>query len=588
MRNILKNKSILYSFLAIVVGVFICLFFPPFIPDYFGIENYKKTYELFNLIVSSLVSLIGIYITFSLIAYEFFKQKSGVDFHKSFLMNKLSTYYISFSVLTIIVAFISSLTIRNNNLSSNEISIIYYNIILFILLILFLIPVAFNLFSSLKPEKLASDEIDQINCNSIFIDYKDDNDIDKSVEVYENDHLNKVKNIAIALISVSENLKTQLIIHKVTVKLSGLIINEKNIKNKEYITERLVSFYIKIIDFSLLQPNNTEILNGIWNSIENMYFNLNKKKETSFHFKIFREKFFERFINRLFTYNKEEEIREGIETIKNIIQNQVLLNMPEDDKIINLNYLRNEIETDFKFPKEFTDTDFEVSNHWREIVIETFNLFSMIMDKAIIFNKTLVLNECFKKLNEMNFQFYLENIGKYKFAFLQLQTSKIVCDYALNAFEKNIFEKGSDAKDLLPTSLYSLIEKEEISSRSVLRTYCNLIINLQRINKLDRWLLGGLDINVLVWEGELGHIARRCAHNYDKNPNIKNCLEDCIDTFVILKENFELNQNNNFDLYIVLKDRLTAILEILINNNIKNKPLISKLKKQIRSFKKKN
>ncbi|WP_291097041.1 MULTISPECIES: hypothetical protein [unclassified Flavobacterium] len=233
MIKILNYKYIIYPILIILMGGFVCYCFPPFVTDYFKIEHYSKTYEFFNLIISSLVSLMGIYITVSLVAYEFFKQKSGVDFHKSFLINSLSAYYISFSVLTIIVAFFSSIIIPTQNPSSNEISIVYFNIILFVSIILFLIPVAFNLFSSLKPEKLASEEIDKIDCKSIFINNNGITDIDKSVEIFENDHLIKVTNIAIALISVSESVKAQLIIRKVTVKLSNLIIDEKNQKNKE-------------------------------------------------------------------------------------------------------------------------------------------------------------------------------------------------------------------------------------------------------------------------------------------------------------------------------------------------------------------
>jgi hypothetical protein len=584
MRNVINYKFILYPILIIFIGGVMC-YFPPFIPDYFGVENYTKTNELFNLIISSLVSFMGIYISVSLIAYEFFKQKSGVDFNKSFLLNQLSAYYISFSVLTIIVTFVSSIIVPIDNLSCNEISIIYFNIILFVLIILALIPVAFNLFSSLKPEKLASDEIDKIDSNSIFINDGKNNDLEKSAEIYENDPLLKVTNITIALISVSESLKTQLIILKVTNKLSNLIIGEKDLHNKEYISERLISFYIKIIDFSLLQPNNAGILRVIWSSIELMYFDLIEKKETSFHYEKFRQKFFQRYFSRLFSNNKEEEIVEGIESIKNIIQNQVSLNMPDDNKIIDLYNLRKDFEEDFNYPREYTDLQFKDSKHWGEIVIETFNLFSIIMDKAITLNKPEMLNECFKKLNELNFQLQLKDVGKYKLAFLYIRTSKIVIDYTYIAFEKNVFEKGSDAKNLLPSIFDNLIEKEEISSRSVLQQYCYLLINLQHKNKLDRWLLGGLDMGVIVWEGDLGHVARRCAYNYKKNLNVRNCLEDCIDTYIILKENYELNQNNYFDLYMVLKVRLSTILEILIDCEVENETLIGKLKNQIESFK---
>ncbi|WP_291097040.1 MULTISPECIES: hypothetical protein [unclassified Flavobacterium] len=355
-----------------------------------------------------------------------------------------------------------------------------------------------------------------------------------------------------------------------------------------YIIERLISFYIKVIDFSLLQPNNAGILRGIWNSIESMYFDLIEKKETSFHYEKFREKLFERYINRLFTYNKEEEIIEGIETIKNIIQNQVLLNMPEDNEIIDLSHLRKDLEADFKYPDSYSDKEFKDSKHWKEIVIKTLDLFSIIINKSITLKNSDILNACFEKLEELSFQIYLKKIGKYKSTFLHIKIATKISDYTYRAFEKNVFEEGSDARNVLPSHLEMLIKNEEISSRTVLQKYCYLLIYLQKINKLDRWFLGGIQMNeFMVSEGDLGHIARRCAYTYNENKNTQNCLDDCIDTYVILKEYYESHKNDNFDLYIVIKERISAILKILLKSNVENEKLIQRLKTQIEGFKNK-
>ncbi|SHG11370.1 hypothetical protein SAMN05443549_10292 [Flavobacterium fluvii] len=586
MNNILNFKFIIYPIFIIFIGGFVYYNAPPFIPDYLSIENYTKIYELFNLIISSLVSFIGIYITVSLVAYEFFKQKSGVDFQKSFLINPLSAYYISFSVSTIIVAIISSIIIPTQNLSSHEISIVYFNAILFITIILFLIPVAFNLFSSLKPEKIASEEIHKIDSKSIFINNNGIKDIDKSAEIYENDHLIKVTNITIALISVSESVKAQLIIRKVTIKLSSLIIDEENLKSKQYITERLISFYIKIIDFSLLQPNNAGILRGILNSIESMYFDLIEKKETSYHYQEFREKFFERYINRLFNYNKEEEIIECIETVKRIIENQVISNMPDDKDIITLNGFIKSVEADFKFSTDYSEKNGTDSIHWREIAFKIFNIFSIILSKSITSKNSNLINTCFKNLEDLSFQIYTKKTGKYKSAFLQIKIASTISDYTYLAFEKNVFEEGSDATNILSFHLEILIKNEALASRNVLQKYCYLLINLQKINKLDRRFLGGININnIMISEGDLGYIARRCAHNYNENTTTQNCLNDCIETYIILKEYYESHTNDNFDLYMILKDRLSAILEILTKIKIEDKNIIKRLKTQIRSFK---
>ena len=582
-----KGKFIIYPLIAISFGGLLFYYLPKFIPDYLGISNYSKIYELFNLIISALVSLIGIYVTVSLVAYELFKQKSGIDFHKSFLQNTTNAYFISFSVITIIFVFFSSIIITCNKPSDQEISVIYLNIWLFSSVIVALIPVSFNLFSSFKPEKIAFDEINKIDSNSIFIE-PNDIDIENQAEYYENDNLSKVENIVIALIAISDSIKSQLIIQQATLKLSELIIEEKEIERKEYITKRLIDFHISIIDFSITQPNKSNILKSIWLAINNMYTNLIDKKETSIHFTKYREVFFKRFFNRLFENNKEEVIMYGIETIKNIIENQVLFNMPNDNEIIDLHHLRAEVEKDFKYPDNYSKEDYKISNHWREVANEMISCFTHIINKSIYYNKPNLLNFCFNEINNLNYKFYSEKIGKYKECFFYIRYSNIITDYTFTAFDKNVFQEGSDAEHLLPILFSELIIEERLASRKVLENYCYLLIKLQRIYKLDRWFLGGLSIgNIIITEGDLGEIVRRCSYKYNTNVLVQNCLQDCINTYSILKEYYEKNPKNDFHLYMLIKERLTTILDILQKEKINNNKLISNLKKTIKSFIKK-
>ncbi|UPT69924.1 MAG: hypothetical protein M0D53_12390 [Flavobacterium sp. JAD_PAG50586_2] len=127
---------------------------------------------------------------------------------------------------------------------------------------------------------MASEEIEKINSKTILIHWDNEDDIDKQVEIMENDHLVKVQNIVIALISVSDKIKAQAIIFKCTDKLGLLIIDSKTGNEKKQIIKRLISFYINIIDFALLQPNNSAILNNIWYNVESLYLLLIPKKST--------------------------------------------------------------------------------------------------------------------------------------------------------------------------------------------------------------------------------------------------------------------------------------------------------------------
>jgi hypothetical protein len=131
----------------------------------------------------------GVYVSVSLVAYEFFKQKSGIDFNKSLLLKGRNAYFISTSVIVILFSFCSSLIIPSSGLNNNQITIFYYNSFLFITVIASLFPIAFNLFSSLRPERLANDELQKINSETIFVRASENNDIDEQADFFENDHL---------------------------------------------------------------------------------------------------------------------------------------------------------------------------------------------------------------------------------------------------------------------------------------------------------------------------------------------------------------------------------------------------------------
>ncbi|MDM1376697.1 hypothetical protein [Myroides marinus] len=471
--------SILPALLVFLIGI--SIYNTPFylFPDFFDIKHYSKTYELFNMIISSLTSLIGVYITVSLVAYEFFKQRSGIDFQKSFLINKTNALFISFSVSTIIITFISSLVIDFEKPNYKEVSIIYYNSILFILVLFLLFPVAFNLFSSLNPGKLASEELEKITAKTIYIINKEHANIDEQVERLEDDYLYKVQSIVIALISVSDKIKAKAIIFKSAKKIGKLIIDSKDGNEQKYISKRLVDFYINIIDYTLMQPNNSSLLKNIWLSFEYIYEVLITEKEYAHKLKYFREDFLIRYINRLIANNKEEEIFFGIDVLHNIIHAQMVLNMPIDEELYDLYGLRSQVEKNFTYPSEFSDDAHEKSSHWSEISIEYYNYFSLLMDKAIKYNKPDLLNKCFDTLNELNSKIELKDtLGKYKQCFIYMKSSEMITNYALIAFKEEVFIKCSDAKGLLPRIFEDKINKNKLYTYNVLQRYCWLLIDL--------------------------------------------------------------------------------------------------------------
>lgn len=589
-QRITKYDYILYPFtLIFLIGI--VLYIQPFhaFPDFLKISSYSRIYETFNLIISSLVSLIGIYITVSLVAYEFFKQKSGIDFSKSLLQKGPNAYFIATTVTVILFSFLSSIIIPSSSLNSNEVTLVYYNCFLFIGVIVSLFLIAFNLFSSLSPEKLANDELQKINLKSIFIKASEtqtiSDQIDDQAAITENDHLIKVQTIVLNLISVSENIKAQALIQKTSLRLCGLIIDEKEKHKKEYIIKRLIAFYIQIIDLVSNKPNSSPILKSLWYSIRRIYDEIIERKESAIHYAKFREEFFTRFFNRLLDNYNEEIIFQGITTIKNIIQSQVLKNMADDKDIIFFQGYRDSFEKDFEYPKDYSKDDFRNEEHWREIAVELMNSFTYLINKGILLNKPDLINKCFEEIQALSFALYLKDVGIYKQTYFYINAANITCDYSYRAFEKSVFVEGQDARHILPSIFTNLIEEKHIAARTVLQKYCYLLINLQKIEKLDRWFLGGLTIgDFITTEGELGGIAKRCAIKYNTGTEVQDCLTDCINTFRILKENYEQSPPHDWGHYTLIKWQLENILKWLKRENIDATNKINELKSLINSF----
>lgn len=565
-----------------LLGVFLYTTPLELIKDYLNLQNFKRIYDLHNQILNALVTILGLYISISLIAHEIFKQKTGVALDKSLLLSKVNILYIGFLTTSILFVFFCSLYITSKNLNHNETNIIYFNSYLFLITIILFVPISFKLFKSLRPEAYAEAEISKINSENIFIK-KIDGDIKKQAELVEKNPFVKVKSTIINLIENKETIQSIVIINKVTTKVGELIINEENKKNQEYITKRLVAFYIDIIDYCIQLPNNSLFLNSVFDSIEVLYGLTITSKSKITDLEFFTEMFFKRYIGRLFENNREEVIFECLETFKRIIENQIKSSLPKHDDISHLYKYRELLEKDFIYP-EFNSEIHLGNKIWEEISINLYEVFTMFIEKSITYNKPDILNDSFQKMNRLNSKIDYPEISQYKKMFFLIQSAVIISDYTYEAYVEGLFKKGSDAKNLNPILLDDLIIAEHPAARTILQKYCYLLIKLQKIDKIDFWFIGGINVGIGITEGELGYIVRRCIQNYN-NKTVENCLEDCVDTYKVLKEFYEKNKPNDIRLYKQIKKCFETMCKLMEKESIKDKKILLKIKSTLETFK---
>ena len=166
-----------------------------------------------------------------------------------------------------------------------------------------------------------------------------------------------------------------------------------------------------------------------------------------------------------------------------------------------------------------------------------------------------------------------------------IMAANIICDYSYMAFDKKVFTEGSDMSNLTPTLFESLIEEKHPAARTVLQKYCHWLMAIQKINGLDYWLLGGLNISdFIITEGELGGIAKTCAIHFKIGKEVQDCLSDCIFTFENIKSYYENHPPKDPGHYFQIKKQFENILRWLKNEKIEDQ-VIDKITQLIKSFK---
>ena len=223
---------------------------------------------------------------------------------------------------------------------------------------------------------------------------------------------------------------------------------------------------------------------------------------------------------------------------------------------------------------------------FEEVAVNLMDIFSYIIQKGINEKMPNVINDCIKSINDISFKLHLKKVGIYTQSFFYLNSASTIFDYSFQAYKKDVFIEGHDAKELLPSLFEELIKQKHPAARTILQKYCYFLLNLQKLGKLDRWFLGGLTVgNFITLRGRLGEIAHKCVVNYNSGIEVRNCLDDCIETFNIIKENFEDSPPENIGLYNVLKWQFEQLYESVEHYKINDKDLFNKLKNYIASFK---
>jgi len=589
----IENLSEIIIPLAILclIQILIWIFPLEIIPDVISLSEFTNVHEQFDIIIGSLVSLIGVYISVTLVAFEFFKQTSGINVYKSILSSRSNTIFISLTITTILISFVNSLLIKSPIESSQQLTALYFNFIIYSIVIIALFPIAFQTFSNLKTINFIQNQIQNLNCSSLTKINSISDEFEETLKNFDNDPLLNIRSILLSLIANNKLTKASLAIDETIVKLVDLIIETNASNTRNILIDRLITFQLGIVDNCLESTNRDSILKNVWNSNYRIYLRLEDQKQPATILSKYREDFFERFYQRLYKHDKEEVILFSLKVIGGIIKNQILNYKLKDENLWVLSSLRRSIQKEYEFDYRNKDESilrFE-NQHFQEIAIDFLDLFNSIIQKAINYSNPTILNKCFQELKDINFKFRLKDLPEYQSYFFKLRSMRFIFDYAYEAYEKNVFEKGYETQSLLPSLFKDDIHNDVLTSRDIVIQYCLFVLKLQSINKVDRHHLGGLNINGLfVTRGSLGDIANYCLKNLDSKEQSYLTLVEILDTYNLLRKRFKKSKNPDSKTYTkLIKGRLLELEEEINSNGNNSVHILNKIESQLRKYKNK-
>ena len=176
---------------------------------------------------------------------------------------------------------------------------------------------------------------------------------------------------------------------------------------------------------------------------------------------------------------------------------------------------------------------------------------------------------------------------KYQAYFFKIRIARLILDYAYDAYEQNVFNKGYDATFLLPSLFKSEIHNDVLTSREIIKQYCLYVLKLQLIDKIDRYHLGGIDFNGLfVTKGSLGDLAQYCLKYLDTQEISYLSLIDILDTFKLLRKRIKKKKDKDSKAYIqLINSRLEELKQEIKTTGNNSKDILKRINQQLKKFK---
>lgn len=576
------------------------------VPDFISLTSNKNVATYLTTIISSISSLTGFLIAILILAFEYYKKNLNKIYLKYFIANKALIFLINFYIFVFLFAGLSLLLLGQESPNSvGELTVCYISLISFLILIPSTFLLSFKLVKGLKVNDIIDEYLNKLSFDEVFL-INVNNKIFPSqlmikkqftiVEIVDNDCLNVLQKMIINSLQNDNYIEAQLILNQISDKFISFIVNKSELEiknNTNFHQYRYASFLLLLVSDSKLNPKFSArlIFDKVLELIEEFYMTYNEKKFKLSYIEPFRESTYTKLI-RMSSEN-EDHIEQILKSIKNVIENTISKNLPEEEHIMyfDVEYRKGH---NIKIENSTEDKFYESYYSWGKFLENYPEYFVLQINRTIEDRSEKKFLELMSIYKNCVFSFYwrLESTPKHLKSRWIIQNFMSLISLFKKAIEKDIIHKLNIYCIVSDTDIINLYTDNDICARIVLVDYLHFMIWLNEKGKLNYSVFCGIyslgDWGKSFMGNNLTMLGSYFAKHYHSNERFENGIEDVLNTVIIIFNNYKNGTISEGVNYKTMIKVIETIKESYLNSRMKlpkSQKILRKLNRIIKEIK---
>lgn len=554
--------------------VFVLLFFIYILVKVFKIEivpDYLSMYRVnlkdyFTIIISTTAAIFGIIIAVVLLAFQILELQTSRHQKENILDKNRVINFISIGTFIIIFSLISYVD-TDSLTSSNDLSVAYLIGFVFILFILFIIPVSRGILEETNILKKTLREIEELtidDCKNIYPKFNE-----AINESNENLLFEKLKQRMINYVRDGDHQAYNKILDRLNNKIIELISDGQDREMMDILLKSLTFVWNGSV-FESLRVGNQQYFESIWKSIARLYKTAANRHIYLLHFQ--EIDFYIYSFLKLLSSNKQiDALSVGVKVLIESLKQNLHHNCPPQEKL-------NELYRIFEKEKE-VEHYVDESIQWDQICDFLWDI-QKIQISAIELKSKELYDVCRWEsellTRDLNYNEF-PNVGIYQEAVILITIFSNQTYLAFEANEGSIYKDTSGSFKVQNHLISDLVVKQRFYVKRILPDISDFLIKSQKKGRLN-------DFDTInSWCA----IGRQVSKEYCTNEIAKKVIDYIVETFNYLKKYIEVNQlPREARNYNEIKKQLISLKECLEKDNAgKEIVILSKLTQIIEDFK---